>query len=110
MITERASALRDAAREVAPAAVAWRRALHAHPEPAYAERQTAALVAGALEDLGLEVRAGVGGTTGVVGLLRGTGPHRGGRGKVVAIRADMDALPIPGADPKDVPYRTQAEG
>ncbi|MGH2353175.1 MAG: M20 metallopeptidase family protein [Chloroflexota bacterium] len=110
MTAERVPALRRAAREVAPAAVAWRRAIHAQPEPAYAERQTAALVAAALDDLGLEVRTGVGGTTGVVGLLRGDGPRQDGPGKVIAIRADMDALPIPGIDPKDVPYRTEVEG
>ncbi|HEX2010189.1 MAG TPA: M20 aminoacylase family protein [Roseateles sp.] len=65
--------------------IALRRDLHAHPELAYAEHRTAGLVAAALRELGLEVHEGIGGT-GVVGLLR----H--GAGRMVGLRADMDAL------------------
>jgi amidohydrolase len=109
-------AVRAVAREVAPAAVEWRRALHAQPELAYHEHQTAARVAAVLNTLDLEVRTGVGGTTGVVGLLHGRGHDPvgrdggAGRGTVVAIRADMDALPMGGEDPKDVPYRARVPG
>ena len=73
---------------VTPKVVAWRRDLHAHPELGFAETRTAAMVADHLRALGLEVRTGVG-RTGVVGILRGDRP-----GRTVALRADMDALPV----------------
>jgi amidohydrolase len=68
--------------------VAIRRDLHRHPELSGKEERTARIVAEHLRALGMEVRAGVGGT-GVVGLLRGGRP-----GPCAALRADMDALPI----------------
>ena len=68
--------------------IAWRRDIHQHPELSNQEHRTAKLVAEHLKKLGLEVTTGVGGT-GVVGLLKGALP-----GKVVALRADMDALPV----------------
>jgi hippurate hydrolase len=74
--------------DLLPPLVALRRDLHAHPELAFAEHRTAALVAGALRELGLEVHEGIAGT-GVVGVLR-----HGDSGRAVALRADMDALPI----------------
>ncbi|MCL7455484.1 MAG: amidohydrolase, partial [Anaerolineae bacterium] len=64
----------------------WRREIHMHPELGFEEVRTAALVSRVLDSLGYRVRTGVG-RTGVVG-ERGTGLP------VVAIRADMDALPI----------------
>ena len=68
--------------------VALRRDLHQHPELAFEEHRTAALVADKLAGWGYEVTRGIGGT-GVVGrLVRGTGPRR------LGLRADMDALPI----------------
>ena len=51
---------------------AWRRDIHAHPETAFEEKRTAAVVADTLESLGIEVHAGLA-TTGVVGVLRGSG-------------------------------------
>jgi len=80
--------VREAAEEIGPGVVADRRDIHQHPELGYHERRTSALVAARLQELGLSVRTGVGGT-GVVGLLRGGKP-----GKTVLLRADMDALPI----------------
>ena len=68
--------------------VAWRRDFHAHPELAFSEVRTSRIVADHLRKLGLEVRTGIAGT-GVVGVLRGGKP-----GPVVALRADMDALPV----------------
>ncbi len=77
-----------AAKAVQPKVVAWRRDIHEHPELGNQEVRTAALIAKELKALGLEVRTGVG-KTGVVGVLRGGKP-----GKVVALRSDMDALPV----------------
>jgi metal-dependent amidase/aminoacylase/carboxypeptidase family protein len=68
--------------------VAWRRDLHEHPELGNEETRTAALIAAQLKSLGLEVKTGVA-RTGVVGILKGGKP-----GPVVALRADMDGLPI----------------
>jgi amidohydrolase len=68
--------------------VAWRRDLHEHPELGNEENRTAALIAAQLKSLGLEVQTGVA-RTGVVGILKGGKP-----GPVVALRADMDGLPI----------------
>ncbi len=68
--------------------IAWRRDIHQHPELSNREVRTAGLVADHLRKLGLEVRTGVA-HTGVVGVLRG-----GKAGPVVALRADMDALPV----------------
>ena len=77
----------DGISEVMPCVVEWRRDIHAHPELGNREFRTAALVARHLESLGMEVRREVA-HTGVVGVLRG------GDGPVVALRADMDALPV----------------
>ena len=68
--------------------VETRRKIHAAPELAFQERRTAALIAQELRRLGIRVESGVGGT-GVVGILQGVAP-----GRVVALRADMDALPV----------------
>jgi amidohydrolase len=78
--------------------VAWRRDLHEHPELGNQEFRTAAIVAEHLESLGMEVRTGVG-KTGVVGVLRG------GDGPVVALRADMDALPV--TELVDLPFASK---
>ena len=69
--------------------VGLRRDIHQHPELGFEEIRTAGIVAKYLQSLGLEVTTMVGGP-GVVGLLRGDLP-----GKTVALRADMDALPVP---------------
>jgi amidohydrolase len=78
-----------------------RRDIHAHPEMSFQETRTAALVADELKQLGYEVRTGVG-VTGCVGELST------GEGKTIALRADMDALPIQEAN--DVPYRSRNDG
>jgi len=77
-----------AADSVLPKVVTWRRDLHAHPELGNQEVRTSAFLAEQLRTLGYEVRTGVA-TTGVVAVLRGGKP-----GPVVALRADMDALPV----------------
>jgi len=68
--------------------IAWRRDFHEHPELGNHEVRTAGIIAKHLQSLGIEVKTGVA-TTGVVGILRGGKP-----GPVVALRADMDALPV----------------
>jgi len=80
--------------------VAWRRDIHMHPELGFEEQRTSALIAEIMEGLGYRVRTGVG-KTGVVAEL--------GDGKpIVAIRADMDALPIQEAN--QVPYKSKNDG
>lgn len=88
--------------EIFPQVVQWRRYLHQHPEPSYHEEQTAKMVAEHLISLGLEVKTGIGGH-GVTGLLRGEKS-----GPTIALRADMDALPI--QDEKDCSYRSTVPG
>ncbi len=85
-----------------PRVVAWRRDIHAHPELGFNETRTAALVAQHLRSLGLEVRTGVG-KTGVVGVLRGGRP-----GRTVALRTDMDALPV--LEATGLPFASTATG
>jgi amidohydrolase len=80
--------------------IEWRRDLHRHPELSNRETRTAAVIADHLRRLGLEVRTGVA-HTGVVGVLRGGRP-----GPVVALRADMDALPV--TEEVDLPFRSIA--
>jgi amidohydrolase len=82
-----------------PTLVETRRDIHRHPELGFRETRTAKLVADRLRALQFdEVRTGVG-VTGVVGVLKGGRP-----GRVVAVRADMDALPIP--ELNEVPYKS----
>ncbi|MDZ4373760.1 MAG: amidohydrolase, partial [Phenylobacterium sp.] len=83
-----AASVDAAVQRVTPQVVDWRRDFHRHPELGFAETRSAAVIADHLRSLGLEVRTGVG-KTGVVGVLRGARP-----GRVVALRADMDALPV----------------
>jgi amidohydrolase len=86
---------------IMPEVVAWRRDLHAHPELSNQEFRTAKIVAEHLESLGMEVQTGVA-HTGVVGVLRG------GDGPVVALRADMDGLPV--TEEVDLPFASKARG
>jgi amidohydrolase len=94
--------LTTAVAEATPSLIALRRDVHQHPELSFQEHRTAALIAERLHAAGLAVRENVGGT-GVVGLLEG-----GTDGPTVAIRADIDALPIEEAD--DRPYRSVNPG
>lgn len=94
-------AIDTAVNAVAPKMVAWRRDIHAHPELSGQEVRTAKLVAEHLRTLGMDVQTGVGGT-GVVGTLQGGLP-----GKVVALRADMDALPVP--ENTGLPFASQVK-
>lgn len=82
--------------------IEWRRDIHQHPELSNREFRTAALVAEHLRDLGLEVQTEIA-HTGVVGMLRGAHP-----GPTIALRADMDALPV--TERTDVPFASTATG
>jgi amidohydrolase len=95
-LTARLDAL---AAQVEERVITWRRHIHQHPELSNREVQTAAYVADHLRRLGLEVETGVA-RTGVVGVLRGGRP-----GPVVALRADMDALPV--TEQVDLPFASR---
>jgi len=84
------------------AMVERRRHLHRHPELSFKEKETSAYVAGILQELGIEVSE-IDGGYGLVGRLRGALP-----GKTIALRADMDALPI--QDEKECEYASQVPG
>jgi len=90
--------LDESARAIAPRVIEWRRDFHQYPELGNRETRTAKKVAAHLKSLGLEVRTGVA-HTGVVGVLRGGRP-----GPVIALRADMDALPV--TERVDVPFKS----
>ena len=97
-LAERISA---AALKIEDKVIAWRRDIHQNPELSYHEKRTAALVAEHLRKLGYEVKTGVG-DTGVVGIIKGGKP-----GGCVALRADMDALPV--RERVDLPFASKVE-
>lgn len=84
--------------EIEQKVINWRRDFHQYPELSNREFKTAEKIAAHLRSLGIEVRTGVA-KTGVVGILKGNRP-----GKVIALRADMDALPV--VERNDLPYRS----
>src|SRR6266496_3302211 len=93
--------------ELVPDMVALRRDLHEHPELAFEEVRTSGIVAQRLRTLGLEVQTNVA-KTGVVGLLRGASKSGAQTIKTIAIRADMDALPI--HELNEIDYRSTVDG
>ncbi len=94
--------IRQLAKDYAPETIEYRRHLHAHPELSYKEFQTSSFVQEKLKGLGIpyEIKA----TTGVVGLIKGKNPEK----RVIALRADMDALPI--REENVVSYKSQNDG
>ena len=88
----------EAAKKVEPSVVECRRDIHQHPELGNREFRTSKLVADKLKQLGIEVRTPIA-HTGVVGILRG-----GNAGRVVGLRADMDALPV--TEQVDLPFKS----
>jgi amidohydrolase len=94
--------IRQLAKQYAPETIDIRRHLHAHPELSYKEFQTSALIQEKLKGLGIpfEIKA----TTGVVGMIEGKNPSI----RVIALRADMDALPI--KEENVVPYKSKIDG
>lgn len=87
------------AKDIEPKVIAWRRDFHQFPELSNREFKTAEKVAAHLQNLGLKVQTGVA-KTGVVAILEGGKP-----GPVVALRADMDALPVP--ERVDLPFASK---
>lgn len=92
----------DSANKLEEKVIEWRRDFHQNPELSNREFRTAEKVAAHLRRLGMEVQTGVA-HTGVVGLLKGGKP-----GKVVALRADMDGLPV--KEKVDLPFASKAKG
>ncbi len=95
--------IKQLASEVYPEVVKLRQTIHANPELAFEEVQTAALVCRCLDDWGIRYQAGVA-KTGVVALVEGRNPSA----KTIALRADMDALPI--LEKNEVPYKSVNDG
>jgi amidohydrolase len=94
--------IRQLAKQFAPETIDIRRHLHAHPELSYKEFQTSAFIQEKLKEMNIpfEIKAG----TGVVGLIKGKNPDK----RILALRADMDALPI--REENNVPYKSQNDG
>src|SRR5207253_2126617 len=90
----------ELAKQVEPSVIACRRDIHQHPELGNRETRTSKLIADKLKSLGIEARTPIA-HTGVVGVLRGGKP-----GRVVALRADMDALPV--TEEVDIPFKSTA--
>lgn len=85
--------------KIEPKCISWRRDIHEHPELGNRETRTAKLIVEHLKKLGIEVKEGVA-KTGVVGILKGGKP-----GPCIALRADMDALPI--VEKENVPFASK---
>jgi len=94
--------IRALARQYAPAFIDIRHHLHANPELSYQEFETSKFVQNKLAELGIpfEIKA----TTGVTGLIHGKNPGS----RIIALRADMDALPI--REENDIPYKSKNDG
>ncbi len=97
-----AEAIRRIVADIEPGLIEIRRDIHAHPELGFEEVRTSGVVARELEQLGIPHTRGIG-KTGVVGLIEGGRP-----GPVLAIRADMDALPI--LEKTGLPFASTVEG
>jgi amidohydrolase len=94
--------IRQRAAQIESKLIAWRRDIHENPELGEQENRTAGLVAEHLKNLGLEVKTGIA-RTGVVAVLKGGKP-----GPVVALRADMDALPV--KEPEGLSFASKVKG
>jgi len=94
--------IKQLAKENLSAVIAWRRHLHSHPELSYQEFNTSKFVQSKLDEFQIPYEIKV--NTGVIGLIKGKNPTK----KVIALRADMDALPI--QEENDVPYRSCVDG
>lgn len=100
--TNYTAAINNAITKIEPKVIEWRHDIHQNPELSNRETRTAALVAKHLQSLGIEVKTNVA-KTGVVGILKGDKP-----GPVIALRADMDALPV--TEKTNLPFTSKAKG
>lgn len=99
-----ASKIKDLAKKYSSEIVSDRRHLHQNPELSFEEFETCKYVAGRLKELkNVDVQVGIA-STGIVGLIKGKNPGK----KTIALRADMDALPI--IETNDIPYKSKKEG
>jgi amidohydrolase len=96
------TAIHTATAKIETKVIEWRHDIHQNPELSNRETRTAALVARHLQSLGIEVKTNVA-KTGVVGILKGDKP-----GPVIALRADMDALPV--TEKTNLPFTSKAKG
>ena len=87
--------------DIEPKVIEWRRDFHQNPELSNREFKTAEKIAAHLKSLGIEVQTGVA-HTGVIGLLKGKNP-----GKVIALRADIDALPV--TERNELPFKSEVK-
>jgi len=99
--SDQRSVISKKANEIETKVIAWRRDFHEHPELGNTEIRTAGIIAKHLESLGITVKTGIA-KTGVVGILKGGKP-----GPVVALRADMDGLPV--TERVDVPFASKVK-
>ncbi|AWR98175.1 amidohydrolase [Acidianus sulfidivorans JP7] len=95
--------LKTDVKEIEPWIIDLRRKIHENPELSYKEYNTAKLVSDTLKKLGISVEEGIGLPTAVVGKIKGGKP-----GKTVALRADMDALPV--EEMTDLPFKSKVKG
>lgn len=95
------TAISNKALSIEQKVITWRRDFHEHPELGNSETRTAGIIAKHLQSLGIEVKTGIA-KTGVVGILKGGKP-----GPVVALRADMDGLPV--TERVDVPFASKVK-
>ena len=95
--------IKQLSKELKQEVIEIRRHLHAHPELSFHEFATSAYIAGQLANWNIEHQTGIAGT-GIVALIKGKNPEK----KVVALRADMDALPI--TEKNEVDYKSKQEG
>ena len=102
--TENLKNVRLEIRALQPQLVEWRRQIHQHPELGFQEKITAEFISQKLQTWGITHQTGIA-ETGIVAIIKGEKP---GHGKVLAIRADMDALPI--QEENQVPYCSQHDG
>lgn len=101
------SRIRAEIQALQPQLVEWRRRLHQRPELGFKEQLTAEFITQKLQEWGIEHQTGVA-KTGIVAIIKGSKQLSKPKSAVLAIRADMDALPI--QEENDVPYRSQHDG
>lgn len=95
--------IQSLAKQISPQVQSWRHHIHANPELSFQEFETAKFVSQTLQSFGIQHQTGIAGT-GVVALIEGKNPSS----KTVALRGDMDALPI--LEQNDVPYKSTKPG